>query len=482
MDLQDNGICFGDTAFNTPMANENQQEDSESIHLDSNGRLTFSPNDPSNPQNWSFARKVFLSFIAILLVVNATFASSGPSAVLSGISSSLHVSTTASSLTVTLFVLANAYGPLVWAPLSEHFGRQRVFQTTFALYVVFNFLCAFAPNFGALLAGRLLSGVFAREAMGLFTIAIFTGPTLGPVVAGFLQLKKDWRWFFYVLLWLGGATLPLVFMLPETRPNIVLLQKARRIRKQDPTQKDLQAPAEASGQGLGALFKTALTRPWRIFIDPIEICCAAYTALIYMLLYMLFAIYPLVFRQMRGWNAGVSELPLLGVVVGSIFGGCGVLYTTHTTHKKLATGHKSVPEDRLPLACVGAVLFPISMFWFAWTAQYNSIHWIVPTLAGVPLAASFLFVSVAYLNYIADCYGPYAASALAANAVCRAFCGAAAPLFTPYMFEALTVAGGGSLVAGLGCLLAVAPFVFVKYGAQIRARSKFASSVAASSE
>lgn len=271
-------------------------------------------------------------------------------------------------------------------------------------------------------------------------------------------------------------------MLPETRPSVILLQNAKRLRKQSTTHKDVQAPVEASGSGLLALFKTALTRPWRILIDPIEISCAAYTALIYMLLYMLFAIYPLVFRQMRGWNAGVSELPLLGVVIGSVLGGSGVLYTTHITHKKIAAGHKPVPEDRLPLACIGGILFPISMFWFAWTAQYNSIPWIFPTLAGVPLAASFLFVSVAYLNYIADCYGPYAASAIAANAVCRALCGAAAPLFTPYMFEALTVAGGGSLIAGVGCLLAVAPFVFVKYGAQIRARSKFASSIERSSK
>lgn len=39
-----------------------------------------------------------------------------------------------------------------------------------------------------------------------------------------------------------------------------------------------------------------------------------------MLLYMLFAIYPIVFRQMRGWNSGVSELPLLGAAVGAGFG------------------------------------------------------------------------------------------------------------------------------------------------------------------
>lgn len=30
-------------------------------------------------------------------------------------------------------------------------------------YTIFNFLCAFAPSFGALLAGRLLTAVFASS-------------------------------------------------------------------------------------------------------------------------------------------------------------------------------------------------------------------------------------------------------------------------------------------------------------------------------
>lgn len=68
----------------------------------------------------------------------------------------------------------------------------------------------------------------------------------------------------------------------------------------------------------------------------------------------------------------------------------------------------------------------------------------------------------------------YAASALAANTVCRSACGAAAPLFTQYMFDALGVGGGGSLIAGVACLLAPIPFVFYLYGEPIRRRSKFA--------
>ena len=68
----------------------------------------------------------------------------------------------------------------------------------------------------------------------------------------------------------------------------------------------------------------------------------------------------------------------------------------------------------------------------------------------------------------------FAASALAANTVCRSAGGAAAPLFTQYMFDALGVGGGGSLIGGFAVLLAPIPFIFYKYGGPIRERSKFA--------
>lgn len=67
----------------------------------------------------------------------------------------------------------------------------------------------------------------------------------------------------------------------------------------------------------------------------------------------------------------------------------------------------------------------------------------------------------------------YSASAFAGNSVFRSLCGASTPLFTGFMFDALTVAGGGSLIAGVGCLLAVVPFVLIRYGERIRKRSKW---------
>jgi len=189
---------------------------------------------------------------------------------------------------------------------------------------------------------------------------------------------------------------------------------------------------------------------------------------------MLFTIYPIVFQQKRGWNAGVGELPLIGTVIGACLGGSFIFLVSARDKKKLMAGYKARAEDRLPVAMVGGVLFAITMFWFAWTAEFNSIHWIVPTIAGVFLSASIMLIFVAFLNYLTDTYLMYAASALAANTVARSACGAAAPLYTQYMFDALGVGGGGSLIGGIAVLLAPIPFVFYYYGEPLRKRSKFA--------
>lgn len=193
--------------------------------------------------------------------------------------------------------------------------------------------------------------------------------------------------------------------IPETLPSQVLLNKARRIRKAKiPGYENVIAPVEATDRSLKTIFKTALTRPWQILFDPISFASAVYLSVVYMLLYMLFSIYPFVFQTKRGWNSGVGQLPLIGTVVGACFGGAYIFWVSAQDKKKILAGHVRRPEDRLTVAMVGGILFPLSMFGFAWSGNYNEVHWIVPVIFGVILAASILLVFVAYLNYITDSY------------------------------------------------------------------------------
>ncbi|CAK3892116.1 MFS general substrate transporter [Lecanosticta acicola] len=467
----------------------------QSVHLNAHGHVDFSPNDIENPKNWSTARRWYITIVCVSLVVSATFASSSPSGCIGSISQELNVSTEAANLVTTLFLLGYCFGPLFWAPLSEFYGRRYIFYSTFIAYFAFNFLCAFTPDFAGLLVGRFLTGTFASaalsnapgvladlwgpiergNAMVTFSMMTFAGPALGPVVSGFLELTENWRWSFYVLLWLAAATMIPMFTIPETLPSQVLTNKAKRIRAAKiPGYENVQSPDEASNKTLASIFKVALTRPWIILFDPISFLVAIYMSIVYALLYMLFTIYPIVFQQHRGWNAGVGALPLIGTMVGAFVAGGIVFYESTLGKKKMLAGIERSPEDRMPLAMIGGVLFPITMFWFAWSANFNSVNWAVPTIAGVFLATSIVLIFVSYLNYLTDTYLMYAASAIAGNTVCRSALGAVAPLWTEQMFTALGVGGAGSLIAGVACLLAPIPFLFYRHGRTIREKSKFA--------
>lgn len=365
-------------------------------YLNDNGKVDFAPGDIENPQNWSMPRRVIVTVTAIFLVLNATFASSAPSGCLPSISQSFGVSQEAASLTITLFLLGYCAGPLLFAPLSEFYGRRWVFYISFTLYNLFNFLCAWAPNFGGLLVGRFLTGTFVSaplsnapgvladlwnpiqrgNAMAGFSTMVWIGPALGPVVAGFLQLKKNWQWAFYVLLWLGGFTEIWLFTIPETHAPTLLRHKAKRIRSYKlEGYEDVMAQGEDADRSLITVYKVALTRPWIILFDPISFLCAIYLSVIYTLLYMLFSIYPIVFQEKRGWNAGVGELPLIGTAIGAVLGGSFVAFDTHRRTKKLDQGKIKFediePEDRLPLAIIGGIGFAVCMFWLSWSAEYK---------------------------------------------------------------------------------------------------------------
>lgn len=77
-------------------------------------------------------------------------------------------------------------------------------------------------------------------------------------------------------------------------------------------------------------------------------------------------------------------------------------------------------------------------------------------------------------SYLVDTYLQYSASAFAANTFMRSAVAAGFPLFTVQMFTKLGVNWACTILGLVGLILAPSPFLFYKYGARIRARSKFA--------
>lgn len=146
-----------------------------------------------------------------------------------------------------------------------------------------------------------------------------------------------------------------------------------------------------------------------------------------------------------------------------------ILARAHRAQKPWA---KDEEMRRLPLACVAGPFFVISSFWLGWTAR-ESIHWIVPTLAGILFGMGYLCLFMALLNYLVDAYQVFAASAMAAASISRSSFGAVLPFAAKPMYRTMGVAWATSLLGFFSLGLCIVPFVFVRWGGKLRHRSKF---------
>jgi len=179
------------------------------------------PDDPMNPLNWSAAKKHTHVAIVSLFTLSALVFSSSPIAhnnadmhiitcVIRNLAATMFApgvqelvsefsitDSTVAAMTVSLYVLGFALGPIILAPLSELCGRLIIYLVCNVVYLAFTLGCAFATNTAMFLVFRFICGCAAAGPMSIGggTIADVTpqdkrgkamalfamGPILGPV-------------------------------------------------------------------------------------------------------------------------------------------------------------------------------------------------------------------------------------------------------------------------------------------------------------
>jgi hypothetical protein len=98
----------------------------------------------------------------------------------------------------------------------------------------------------------------------------------------------------------------------------------------------------------------------------------------------------------------------------------------------------------------------------------------VPALAGIPFAFGNVTVFISASLYMMDVYGPLSgASAMAANGLLRYTMGAAFPLFTVQMYDALGIKWATLLLAFICVCMVPIPWIFYTYGPAIRKKSQY---------
>jgi hypothetical protein len=94
-------------------------------------------------------------------------------------------------------------------------------------------------------------------------------------------------------------------------------------------------------------------------------------------------------------------------------------------------------------------------------------------LAGIPFGCGYALLFLALLNYLADAYEIFAASAMAASTCSRSIAGAVLPFAITPMYRNLGVAWATSLLAFLSMGMCVIPFLFLWKGDVLRQGSTF---------
>jgi multidrug resistance protein len=409
--------------------------------------------------------------------------------------------TSEQAMILSVFVAAYVIGPLFWAPLSEVHGRVMVTQISSTCLVLFNLACGLARSKSQMIAFRFLAGIggsapqvigggmisdlFAPELRGhatsVYSIAPLLGPVVGPIAGGWIVQRTTWRWIFYsTAISCGVLQIALLIFLQESYAPVLILRKKRKLMK-DTQNSDLYTSFDHLDHSFLRALSLALTRPFRILgTQPIIQLLALYQAFLYGTNYLILSSFPMLWTERYHQSIARQSLNYISLGVGFALGAQLGAYLQDRMYAYLMQryvhhSNQGRPEFRAPVIIPGALLIPLGLLVYSWTAEAHA-HWIFPNIGAALYAAGAIIAFQSVRTYIVDAYPTFAASALSATIVLQSVAGFGFPLFAPTMYHALGFGKGGTLLAI--CSIAFgwpAPFFLWRFGASLRNKSAFAA-------
>lgn len=460
--------------------------------------VTFDgPSDPLHPFNWAMKKKVIL---CVILCLDCICISIGSSIFGSGVyqlCDEYDIIPVVAILGVTLYVFGFAASPVIYAPLSEIYGRKGVIIIASFGFALFQFAVATAENLQTIMICRFFGGLVGAapmavvpaafadmfdtnmrgKAVALFSLGVFVGPIMGPIMGSYIVQHTTWRWLEYVTgIFASVIFVFLVLFMEETHHPTILVGKAKMMR-QKTRNWGIHAAHESVELSIGEIVQKTISRPIvMLFTEPVLLFITIYNSFVYGILYLMLETYPIVFEEGYGYLVN-GELPYIALIIGMIF--CTIFIWKMDGYylKKVKAAGGLVPEARLYPMIIAGVIFPIGILWFCWAGNYpDKVHFMVPTVAGAFIGFGLLGIFLPCLNYIIESYLMVAASAVAANTFMRSTFGAVFPLFAGYMFHGMGTNWAGLLLGLFAVAMIPVPILLLKYGKRIRVKSKYAYS------
>lgn len=329
-----------------------------------------------------------------LTLANSTFSTSVTVPATNSIAEYFSVSRTASILTLTLYTLGIAFGPMLIAPLSELVGRRWIYITTITFFLAFAGGSGGAQNFGTLLVCRCLTGLLGSAGIAIgagtvadiwplgkeggiaglfFILGPFLGPTLGPLAGAYILRDHDnnWRWTQWLLVMMGA---------PIWVGSILMRETSKRLIQQSLESKEARKVSRTVPlwTSVGRTLRIAILRPVRMLLtDIIVFSLTLYSAFTYAMIFSYFGSSSYILQLYYGFDEQQVGLSFLSVIIGYllaafIFGLFDKTLYARACHK--APKGIAAPEHRLYAGMVGSIVLPIGLFWCVNLIEWVELH------------------------------------------------------------------------------------------------------------
>lgn len=460
--------------------------------------LEFAEGDKENPFNWSGKYKAFISVLLCLMTLFIGLATTAYSSGISRMTEDLGVSSELGQLGLFTFNFTCALAPLFLAPFCELAGRRIIYVGAYVCFALMFIGLSLGKNIATILVCRALLGLFgcvgtilvggtfgdmytpAHRAipMASFSFVAIFGTVAAPIYAGFIDQALGWRWVEGIQ---GLANIPLVIVIAiflcETRGGVALTKRAKMIRQSTGderfvTHNEIEAP------GIKQMLHNSSVKAIKmLFSEPVVFAFGLWISFAWFLTFLFLSVIPITYQETRGWSEGVSGLPYISLCVGTTMG-FGLNFFQIRKYESIVADktRKTDPEARLYGAMCGAVWLPVGLFIYSFT-QYKDLFWFGPIVGLALIGIGIFFIFESCYSYTSDCYGENSSSAIAGQGFMRNTLGAVSPLFASQFFHHLGSQYAGLLLALIATLLTFIPFVLYKFGPDLRARSKLASTI-----
>ena len=159
--------------------------------------VKWDDNEAANPRNFSNTRKGFITFELGMLALSASLGSSIVAPAELAIAGRFGISEEITVLAVSLYVLGFAFGPLLWAPVSEVYGRKISMLPALFCLGLFSIGTATCTTAAGVFITRFFGGVAGSAPVSNVSAAL--GDLYDPKARGIAVT-------FYALCVVGGPT------------------------------------------------------------------------------------------------------------------------------------------------------------------------------------------------------------------------------------------------------------------------------------